>query len=68
MTEKGSDRPSYDPTKENVHSATDPEKCRDMERRYGWKLKKVLPTGDPTLKVDCVFYGKQTSFEDKRYD
>ena len=68
MREEGSDRQSYDPKMENVHSATDPEKCRDMERKYGWKLKRVKPTGDPTLKVDCVFYGQQTSFEDERYD
>jgi len=61
MREEGSDRPSYDPTKENVHSATDPEKCRDMERKYGWKLKRVKPTGDPTLKVDCVFL-RQANF------
>ncbi|MFW5667524.1 MAG: hypothetical protein ACOC2Z_18640, partial [Coleofasciculus sp.] len=58
----------YDPTKENVHAATDPDKCRDMERRNGWRLKKIKPTRDPTLKVDCVFYGEQTTFEDERYD
>ncbi|MGB7440699.1 MAG: hypothetical protein WA919_06495 [Coleofasciculaceae cyanobacterium] len=57
----------HDPTQENVHSATDPDKCRDMERRYGWRLKRIKVTNDSTLKVDCVFYGQQTSFEDERY-
>lgn len=57
----------HGPTQENVHSATDPDKCRDMERRYGWRLKRIKRTNDSTLKVDCVFYGQQTSFEDERY-
>ena len=52
---------------DNVHSATDPQKCRNMERKYGWKLKRVKPTRDPILKVDCIFDGEQTSFEDARY-
>jgi hypothetical protein len=59
---------SYDPTQENIHSATDPEKCRDMERKYGWELKEIKPTRDPILKVNCVFTGEQTSFEDERHD
>ena len=52
----------------NVHAATDPEKCREMEKKYGWKLVEVRPTKDKILKVDCVFEGKQTTFEDNRYD
>lgn len=52
---------------ENVHGATDPQKCREMERKYGWKLKRIKPTKDKVLKVDCVFEGEQTSFEDERY-
>jgi hypothetical protein len=48
--------------------ATDPQKCREMEQKYGWKLKAIKPTRDPILKVDCVFHGEQTSFEDERYD
>jgi hypothetical protein len=39
-----------------------------MEQKYGWKLKAIKPTLDPILKVDCVFHGEQTSFEDERYD
>ncbi|HBL14138.1 MAG TPA: hypothetical protein DD379_22660 [Cyanobacteria bacterium UBA11162] len=58
----------YDPTKENVHAAVDPEKCKDMERRYGWRLKRIKRTPNPILKVDCIFYGPQTSFEDEHYD
>lgn len=53
---------------ENVHAATDRQKCREMARKYGWKLKEVRLTKDPVLKVDCVFEGEQTSFEDNRYE
>jgi hypothetical protein len=53
---------------ENVHAATDPEKCEEMAERYNWELREVRPTSDPILKVDCVFEGEQTSFEDTRYD
>lgn len=28
-----------------------------MERKYGWRLKRIERTGDPVLKVDCVFEG-----------
>lgn len=52
---------------ENVHGATDPQQCRKMGKKYGWKLKTVRPTKDKILKVDCVFEGEQTSFEDERY-
>ena len=66
MSETGGDHD--DSSQENIHSATDPNKCKDMERRYGWRLKRIKPTRDPILKVDCVFYGQQTSFDDERYD
>ena len=52
---------------ENIHAATDRKKCRDMERKYGWKLKHIEPTRDSILKVNCIFDGEQTSFEDTRY-
>jgi hypothetical protein len=42
---------------ESRHGATDPEKCRNMEEKYGWKLLRIEPTGDKILKVDCVFKG-----------
>jgi hypothetical protein len=66
VTESGGERSNHN--LENVHSATDPQKCREMEQKYGWKLKAIKPTRDPILKVDCVFHGEQTSFEDERYD
>lgn len=52
-------KPRYDED-ENVsrHAATSPKKCQDMEKKYGWKLKRVELTSDPTLEVDCVFEGK----------
>lgn len=43
---------------ESRHAATDPEKCRTMEKKYGWKLLRVEPTGSKVLKVDCVFEGE----------
>ena len=55
------------PTSENIHAATDPMQCKLMAARYKWKLKRVKPTKDPILKVNCVFEGEQTSFEDTRY-
>jgi hypothetical protein len=64
MTEEQDNQPSV----ENVHAATDPRKCIEMAKRYGWELLGWRPTGDPILKVDCVFAGEQTSFEDKTYD
>ncbi|MDA0269062.1 MAG: hypothetical protein O3A14_19405 [Cyanobacteria bacterium] len=60
-------RPNGD-NRENIHSATDRERCKEMGRRNGWRLKRLKPTRDPILKVDCVFDGEQTSFEDNRYD
>lgn len=51
----------------NIHSATDPEKCTEMSQKYGWKLIEIRPTKDKILKVDCVFEGEQTTFEDNRY-
>lgn len=64
MSEVGSDRPNK---QYNVHSATDEEHCLEMESKYGWTLVDVVPKKDPTLKVDCIFEGEQTSFEDTRY-
>lgn len=52
---------------ENVHGATDPSRCVEMAERYRWQLKAIRRTRDAMLKVDCVFFGEQTSFEDERY-
>jgi hypothetical protein len=57
-----------DPDAENIHSATNPKKCYEMEDRYGWKLKRIRPTKDKILKVDCIFYGEQTSFQEMWHD
>jgi hypothetical protein len=43
---------------ESRHAVTDPEKCREMEKKYGWKLLRVEATKDKVLKVDCIFEGK----------
>ena len=60
--------PEQEPSElENIHSATDPNKCWDMGRKYRWRLKRIERTSDRTLKVNCVFYGEQTSFEDSRF-
>jgi hypothetical protein len=40
----------------------------EMEKKYGWRLKRIKKTRDSILEVDCIFYGKQTSFEDERYE
>ena len=55
-------------SQENIHAAATPQACAEMGNRYKWKLKRVRPTRDPILKVDCIFEGEQTSFEDNRYD
>ncbi|MDY7002596.1 MAG: hypothetical protein SWX82_01115 [Cyanobacteriota bacterium] len=58
-----------DKNPENIHSATTPEECEKMEQKYGWKLKDIrFNKEQKILKVDCVFEGEQTSFEDSRYD
>lgn len=33
-----------------------------MAELNGWDLIRIEPTNDRTLKVKCVFKGKQTSF------
>lgn len=53
--------------KQTSHAATDPQKCRDMEARYGWKLKKIESTGNPILKVNCIFDG-DAEFPKSRLD
>jgi hypothetical protein len=50
---------------ENRHWALSEEDCKFMEKKYGWKLKKVEQNDDDSDRgVDCVFEGKQTSFWD----
>lgn len=40
------------------HAATSPQECRNMERKYNWTLLRWEPTGDPILKVNCLFAGE----------
>jgi hypothetical protein len=53
-----------DSEQENRHWASSEEDCKEMEKKYGWELKKVEQNDDSDLGVDCVFKGKQTSFWD----
>ncbi len=46
------------PPQETRHAATDPAKCEEMERRYGWKYLRWERTGGDILKVDCIFEGE----------
>jgi hypothetical protein len=58
-----------DDTKEEIrHSATSASDCQKMAQNHNWELKRVEPTEDRILKVDCVFKGPQTSFQDDWYD
>ncbi|HBL13841.1 MAG TPA: hypothetical protein DD379_21080 [Cyanobacteria bacterium UBA11162] len=49
------------------HGAVSRKHCEDMEKKYGWKLIDVEPTGNSILKVNCVFKGK-TEFPKSFYD
>ena len=54
-----------DSEQENRHWASSEEDCKEMEKKYGWELKRVEQNEDDSdLSVDCVFKGKQTSFWD----
>ncbi len=43
--------------KRTRHAATDPRKCEEMARRYGWELIDIEPRDTGVMKVDCVFKG-----------
>jgi hypothetical protein len=62
------DKDSEDTEEENRHSATSASDCEKMAQNHNWELKRVEPTEDRILKVDCVFKGPQTSFQDDWYD
>jgi len=49
------------------HAATEPEKCLEMERKYGWKLLRIKRIEGKTFKVICVFQGK-TEFPNHQQD
>lgn len=48
----------------NIHAAASAQYCEKMAKRNGWNLVDVRPNGDPILSKDCVFEGKQTSFQE----
>jgi hypothetical protein len=62
------DKDNDDTKEENRHSATSASDCQKMAQNHNWELKRVEPTEDRILKVDCVFKGPQTSFQDDWYD
>lgn len=44
--------------KRTKHSATDRDKCHEMERRYGWDLLDIDKHPEQDIfKVDCIFAG-----------
>lgn len=45
--------------KENVsrHAVTNPKKCREMQKKYGWRLLRIEPSKTKILEFDCVFEG-----------
>ena len=45
---------------ENIsrHATTNEECCEEMEKKYGWKLKRIEESDDSFFDVDCVFDGK----------
>lgn len=45
-------------SEETYHYATDKKKCEEMEKRYGWKLKRTEKTTDDILKAKCIFEGE----------
>jgi hypothetical protein len=62
------DKDNDDTKEENRHSATSASDCEKMAQNHNWELKRVEATEDRILKVDCVFKGPQTSFQDDWYD
>ncbi len=60
MTKSGSsgDRRNNTDKGESWHAATDPDKCEEMQEKYGWTLLRVEPSNNSTLKVKCIFKGE----------
>ncbi|PAX58338.1 hypothetical protein CK510_07910 [Brunnivagina elsteri CCALA 953] len=48
------------PQEENIsrHAVTERWRCYAIEQKYRWKLLRIEPTGDKTLKWLCVFEGE----------
>jgi hypothetical protein len=62
------DKDNDDTKEENRHSATSASDCQKMGQNHNGVWKRVEPTEDRILKVDWVFKGPQTSFQDDWYD
>lgn len=45
------------------HAVSEPWRCIEMTRKYGWKLVNIEPNGTKDLPYDCIFQG-QTDFPD----
>ena len=57
------DKDNDDTKEENRHSATSASDCEKMAQNHNWELKRVEPTEDRILKVDCVFKGRKPAFK-----
>lgn len=53
---------------ENVHAAVTKQDCKNMGKRNQWELLRIDENGDSIMPYDCVFEGKQTSFQDTWHD
>jgi len=47
----------------NIHAVTNKDRCREIAKKYKWKLIETRETNDSILKVECIFEGQQTTFE-----
>ena len=45
---------NQDEEEENRHSAASAKHCKNIEKKYGWELKRVEPTNNSILPVDCM--------------
>ncbi len=43
---------------ESRHSFTDPSKCRQISKKYGWTLLRIELSESKILEFDCVFEGE----------
>jgi hypothetical protein len=52
-----------EPEETSWHCVTERWRCREIEKKYKWKLLNVERTPDVTLKYKCIFEG-ETQFPD----
>lgn len=58
MNESGKPDPQHQEQNISHHAVTERWRCYAMEQKYGWTLLRIEPTGQKTLKWNCVFEGK----------